>query len=60
MLDKIRHFFIALKQIFTGSRNYYLWLGFLGFFILLGAGTYALQLKKGLIITAMRDQVSWG
>ncbi len=60
MLDLIKHFFIAVKQIFTGSRNYYLWIGFLGFWILLGGGTYIFQLKEGLIITAMRDQVSWG
>ena len=60
MLDLIKHFFIALKQIFTGSRNYYLWVGFLSFCILLGLGTYVVQLKDGLIVTAMRDQVSWG
>jgi len=60
MLDLIKHFFIALKQIFSGSRNYYLWIGFLGFWILLGLGTYVMQLKDGLIVTAMRDQVSWG
>jgi molybdopterin-containing oxidoreductase family membrane subunit len=60
MLDLIKHFFVALKQIFTGSRNYYLWIAFLGFWILLGLGTYVVQLKEGLIITAMRDQVSWG
>jgi Ni/Fe-hydrogenase subunit HybB-like protein len=60
MIDLIKHFIIAVKQIFTGSRNYYLWVGFLGFLILLGGGTYVLQLKEGLIITAMRDQVSWG
>lgn len=60
MLVLVKHFFIALKQIFTGSRNYYLWVGFLGFCILLGLGTYVVQLKDGLIVTAMRDQVSWG
>lgn len=60
MLDLVRHFFIALKQVFTGSRNYYIWLGFLGILMFLGWGTYLLQLKEGLIITAMRDQVSWG
>ena len=60
MFDLIRHFFVALRQIFTGTRNYYLWLGFLGFFMVIGWGTYILQLKDGLIITAMRDQVSWG
>jgi molybdopterin-containing oxidoreductase family membrane subunit len=60
MFDLVRHFFIALKQVFTGNRNYYLWICFLGFLMLLGWGTYLLQLKDGLIITAMRDQVSWG
>jgi molybdopterin-containing oxidoreductase family membrane subunit len=37
-----------------------MWLGFLGLLMLIGWGTYLLQLKDGLIITAMRDQVSWG
>ena len=60
MLDLIKHFFIALKQVFTGSRNYYIWIAFLGFWILLGLGAYVIQLKDGLIVTAMRDQVSWG
>ncbi|MDF1526712.1 MAG: polysulfide reductase NrfD [bacterium] len=60
MLDLIKHFFIAFKQVFTGSRNYFLWVAFLGFWILLGFGTYVIQLKDGLIVTAMRDQVSWG
>jgi len=60
MLDLVRHFFIALKEIFTGSRNYYIWIGFLGFLMFVGWGTYLVQLKDGLIITAMRDQVSWG
>src|SRR5680860_1639174 len=60
MLVLIKHFFIALRQVFTGSRNYYLWVGFLGFWILLGLGAYVIQLKEGLIVTAMRDQVSWG
>lgn len=60
MLDQIKHFFIAVKQVLTGSRNYYLWVGFLGFWIVLGGATYIYQLKEGLIVTAMRDQVSWG
>lgn len=60
MLDLFKHFIIAIKEVFSGSRNYYIWVGFLGLLILLGGGTYFLQLKDGLIITAMRDQVSWG
>jgi molybdopterin-containing oxidoreductase family membrane subunit len=61
MPDFIRNFLIALRQIFIGSRNYYLWVGFLLVFILVGVGTYfGQQATKGLIVTAMRDQVSWG
>ncbi|UCF30685.1 MAG: polysulfide reductase NrfD [bacterium] len=60
MVNLVRHFFIALKEIFSGTRNYYIWIGFLGFLMLIGWGTYLMQLKNGLIVTAMRDQVSWG
>jgi molybdopterin-containing oxidoreductase family membrane subunit len=56
----IRNFFIALRQIFIGNRTYYLWVAFLSFFILLGLSAYIDQLNRGLITTAMRDQVSWG
>ncbi len=60
MLPIIKNFFIAGRQIFVGGKNYYLWIAFLSFFILLGASAYLDQLQKGLITTAMRDQVSWG
>jgi len=56
----IKNFFIALRQIFVGDWTYYLWVAFLSFFILLGISAYIDQLHKGLITTAMRDQVSWG
>ena len=57
----ISNFFVALRQIFIGTRSYYLWVGFLLVLILIGAGTYfGQQATKGLIVTAMRDQVSWG
>ncbi|MGE5173374.1 MAG: sulfate reduction electron transfer complex DsrMKJOP subunit DsrP [Betaproteobacteria bacterium] len=56
----IKNFFIALRQIFIGNRAYYLWVAFLSFFILLGLSAYLDQLNRGLITTAMRDQVSWG
>jgi molybdopterin-containing oxidoreductase family membrane subunit len=60
MGNLIRNFFIALRQIFIGNRTYYLWVAFLSFFILLGISAYIDQLNRGLITTAMRDQVSWG
>jgi Ni/Fe-hydrogenase subunit HybB-like protein len=56
----IRNFFIALRQIFIGDKKYYVWLAFLSFFVLLGVSAYIDQIHKGLITTAMRDQVSWG
>jgi len=62
MLDMypIKNFFIVLKQVTIGNKYYYAWIGFLGLLILIGAVSYGTQLQKGLIVTAMRDQVSWG
>lgn len=56
----VKNFFITLRQIFIGDRSYYLWVAFLSFFVLLGVSAYIDQLNRGLITTAMRDQVSWG
>ena len=56
----IKNFIIVLKQITVGNKLYYAWLGFLGLLIFIGAVSYGAQLKNGLIVTAMRDQVSWG
>jgi len=60
MGNLVKNFFIALRQIFIGDRTYYLWVAFLSFFVLLGLSAYIDQLNRGLITTAMRDQVSWG
>jgi Ni/Fe-hydrogenase subunit HybB-like protein len=60
MGNLVRNFFIALRQIFIGDRTYYLWVAFLSFFVVLGLSAYIDQLNRGLITTAMRDQVSWG
>lgn len=60
MFYLIRNFFVALRQIFIGGKKYYLWVGSLLFLILLGASAYIDQFQRGLIITGMRDQVSWG
>jgi molybdopterin-containing oxidoreductase family membrane subunit len=60
MGNLIKNFFTALRQVFIGDRTYYLWVAFLSFFMLLGMSAYFDQLNRGLITTAMRDQVSWG
>lgn len=54
------NFFRVLKLVVRGNRWFYAWVGFLGFFILLGLVAYIKQVNHGLIETAMRDQVSWG
>jgi len=53
-------FLSAIQNVFKGGAKYYAWLGFLGVLIILGISVYFQQLDKGLITTAMRDQVSWG
>lgn len=50
----------CIKIISTGSRVYYACLFFLFSLIVWGAFGYAEQLQDGLIVTNMRDSVSWG
>ena len=42
-----------------GGWAYHTWMGFLSILILSGAFAYWRQLTEGLIVTNMRDQVSW-
>ncbi len=60
MVYLVKNFFIALGQIFIGSKKYYLWVAFLGVLIALGVSAYLDQVQRGMIVTHMRDQVSWG
>jgi len=60
LYQPVRNFFITLKQITKGNKWYYAWIAFLSFFIIIGIFSYIKQLDKGMILTAMRDQVSWG
>jgi Ni/Fe-hydrogenase subunit HybB-like protein len=43
-----------------GSKAYYCWVISLLSLMVIGAAAYIHQLNEGLIVTAMRDQVSWG
>jgi len=49
----------AVRLILKGNKAYYGWCGFL--LLLIGVGIYAYvgQASQGLIVTNMRDQVSW-
>ena len=50
----------SVQLILRGNRAYWTWLAFLGVLIVSGVLAYARQVRVGLGITAMRDQVSWG
>jgi len=53
-------FLSALKRVFQGDVRYWAWTGFLLIVVILGFGAMLRQADQGLIVTAMRDQVSWG
>jgi len=48
-----------VRIIVRGNFAYYLWMGFLVVCIVQGASAYAAQFREGLIVTHMRDSVSW-
>lgn len=50
----------SFKIITKGSAAYYAWVTFLILLIVWGGLGYANQLAHGLIVTHMRDSVSWG
>ncbi len=50
----------SLRLVLTGNRSYWAWMAFLAALIASGASAYAHQVSTGLVMTAMRDQVSWG
>ena len=50
----------TLRLMIQGNRYYFAWVGFLLLLMVLGGVAYADQLRDGLIVTHMRDQVSWG
>lgn len=49
-----------LERAFSGDQKYYRWLTVLLVFIGLGFATYLVQLNKGLTITGLSRDVSWG
>ena len=50
----------TLKLVVSGGPAYYTWCLFLVAVIVLGLKCYLQQLDQGLVVTHMRDQVSWG
>ncbi len=50
----------ALAPVVNTSRWYYLWVAFLLAVLAWGLYAYSVQLRDGLIVTGMRDRISWG
>ncbi len=50
----------ALAPVTGTSLAYYLWVAFLLMVIAWGAYAYSRQLRDGLVVTGMRDRISWG
>jgi Ni/Fe-hydrogenase subunit HybB-like protein len=50
----------SLAPILTTSRLYWIWLGFLVAVLLWGVYAYSVQYREGLVVTGMRDRISWG
>src|SRR3990172_1937701 len=50
----------ALAPVTKTSRAYYLWVAFLLLVIAWGVYAYSVQLRDGLVVTGMRDRISWG
>ena len=60
MKTKIEFVIDTVIYVLKGGAKFYGWLLFLSFFIILWAfGNYQ-QLTKGMIVTGLTDQVSWG
>ncbi|MBK1791814.1 polysulfide reductase NrfD [Persicirhabdus sediminis] len=51
---------IAFRLATTGSWTFYVWMIFLTCVALVGANAWAIQVRDGMIRTAMTDHVSWG
>ncbi len=49
----------SARLAFKGNRLYFAWIGFLGLLALWGITAWLQQVSQGLIVTNMRDQVSW-
>ena len=50
----------GVRAMGRGGRAYWTWLAVLSALVLVGAYSYGLQLRDGLVVTGMSDQVSWG
>ena len=50
----------VLWEAFDGSWKFYVWMIFLTAVFLVGANAWAVQVRDGMGVTALKDHVSWG
>ena len=61
MIARFSHFVLgSVRLVMRGNRPYWAWVGLLLLLIASGLQAFAHQVSTGLVVTAMRDQVSWG
>ena len=58
-MGAVRFLATAARFAFRGGAAYWAWIAFLAVLIVWGGLAYREQLRDGLIVTNMRDQVSW-
>jgi molybdopterin-containing oxidoreductase family membrane subunit len=56
----VRFLLDGFRAMLRGGPRYWTWLGILTALVLIGVYSYSLQLRNGLVVTGMSDQVSWG
>jgi Ni/Fe-hydrogenase subunit HybB-like protein len=56
----VRFILDGIREMFRGSREYFAWLVLLSAVIAFGVFQYSQQISRGLVVTGMSDQVSWG
>jgi molybdopterin-containing oxidoreductase family membrane subunit len=49
-----------ISKMAEPSRKFYVWIALLSAFVCLAVVAYVIQVRKGLVVTGLRDQVSWG
>jgi molybdopterin-containing oxidoreductase family membrane subunit len=59
-MTPVRFVIDALRELVRGSPAYWRWMGVLAALFAVGLAAYYTQLRDGLVVTGMSDQVSWG
>ena len=50
----------GIREVLHGGRCYWMWVSFLSIFVIIGVLLYVYQIRNGLVVTNMSNQVSWG